>query len=145
MPGKNLVGAMDKEEGFTLIEIIVVLIVASLVGSLLVEVMGTSMIKSGSSLIAVQTEFSLNEVMERMTADFKNLTAVDNTPLATFKSRVENGNSPSSTPYFGQYTVTTRYITFDVSNNENTAPSGDKVLKVTIANGGQTLVALFTK
>lgn len=133
------------ECGFTLLEVIVVLVVASILGSLLVEFMGTSVIRSGNPLVMVQSEFSLNEVMEKMTADYKKLIAENATPLTTFKTYVENGNVASNTPYYGQYTVTTKYITFDVNNTENASASGDKVLKVTISDHGQTLTALFTK
>ena len=131
--------------GFTLLEVIMVLIVASILGALLVQFMGTSLIRSGNPVIMVQSEFSLNNVMERMTADYKKLVAEDASPLATFKTRVQNGNVSTNNPYYGEYIVATKYITFDGNKVENTNSSGDKVLKVTISDRGQKLVALFTK
>ena len=135
------------EKGFTLLEIIVTLIVAAIMGAMLVQFMGTSMIRSAEPVVRVQQGFSLNEAMEKMTADFKKLLAQDTTPLATLKSYIENGNDPNSTPYYGSYTWQTKYVTFNSSNNENQSPctSNCKVLKITITNADQTLTVLFSE
>ncbi len=53
----------------------------------------------------------------------------------------------ASTPFFGEYTVVTKYITFTGGAEDlphDPAPAPD-VLKVTITHGNQSLTSLFTK
>lgn len=143
----NVFGIHENEKGFTLLEIIITLTVAAIMGAMLVQFMGTSMIRSAKPIVMVQQGFSLNEVIEKMTADYKKLLAQDNTPIATFKSYVESGNNPNSTPYYGDYTWQTKYVSFDGSGNENQSPctANCKTLKVTITIADQNLTALFTE
>jgi prepilin-type N-terminal cleavage/methylation domain-containing protein len=131
--------------GFSLLEIIVTIIVASILGAILVQFVGTSMIHSVEPVIMAQEGFSLSNVMEKMTADYRRLFMVDQTPLETFKTYVENGNDSNNTPYYGQYSIQTQYILFQ-GGSEIVDTSGDnKVLKITITDGGQSLTSLFVK
>jgi len=134
-----------RQEGFTLLEIIITLIVAALLGTMLIQFMGTSMIRSADSVVLVQEGFSLNQVMEKMTADHKKLLAEDSTPLQTFKSHVENGNVVSNDPYFGEYSWQTGYIKFSGGSEVADISGDNRILKVTISHGNQSLAALFTK
>lgn len=142
MNGRN--GLQRGRAGFTLLEVIVTLIVAAILGSMLVSFLGTGMTGSVQPLIRLQDGFTVNKIMENMTADYKKQTAESSSPLTDFKTRVQNGNVSTNTPYFGAYTLLDNaYITFDSNGDE--APGGDKVLKVSIAVGEQRLTALFTK
>ena len=138
-----------KQKGFTLVEIIITILVASILGLIFVQFMGTSMTGSVEPVIRVQNAFTMEQVVEKMTADYKKLMAesTNPTPLATFKTHVEGGNNEANDPYFGPYIVVYNdYITFNESGVQ-VSESGDRVLKVTIAdvNGEQRLTALFTK
>jgi len=133
------------QEGFTLLEIIITIIVAALLGTILVQFMGTSMIRSADSVVIVQEGFSLNQALEKMTADYKKLLAEDSTPLQTFKTQVENGNVVGNDPYYGDYSWQTGYIKFQ-GGSEVADTSGDnRILKVTITHVNQSLTSLFTK
>ncbi len=127
-------------KGFTLLEIIIALVVGAILAAVVVQVMGTNLSRSAEPLAWVKHQLSLQEAMESMVADYKYLWMTDNTPLDTFKNRVENG-------YYGTYSATTKYITFDATGQEEKAAcsSDCKVLKVTISGGGQSLTALFTR
>ena len=133
------------QKGFTLIEIILTLVVAAILGTILVQFMGTSLTRSAEPVIMVQEGFSLSEVMEKMTAHYKYLLATDNNPLTTFKNNIENGNVEENTPYFGQYSIQTAYITFSGGNEAPDTEASNKILKVIINKGDQSLAALFTK
>lgn len=138
---------MDKldQKGFTLIEVVVTLVVAAILGTILVQFMGTSLTRSAEPIVMVQEGFSLSEVMEKMTAHYKYLLATDSNPLTNFKNDIENGNVAENSPYFGDYSIQTAYITFS-GGNEAPDTSGDNtILKVLIDRGDQSLAALFTK
>ncbi len=128
------------QNGFTLIEIIVALVVGAILAAIIVQVMGTNLSRSAEPIFWVRNQLSLQEIMDSMIADYKYLWMTDSTPLETFKSRVESN-------YYGSYAATTKYIDFDASGQENiTACSSDcKILKVTITNANQHLTALFTR
>ncbi len=92
----------------------------------------------------IQEGYSLGQVMESMTADYKRLLITDETPLTTFENNVVNGNVPENDPYYGTYTVQTGYILFS-GGNEVSDTDENRILKVNITNSDQSLVALFTK
>jgi len=131
---------MNNERGLTLLEIVITFILAALVGSMLVEYMGTSLTRGGEAVMMVQDGFSLNSVMEKITADYEDKYKKGSYDFSTFKSNIDN-----NTPNYGNYTAVTGYITF-VGGTETPDTSGDNnLLKVTITNNNQSLTALFRK
>ena len=136
---------LGNPKGFSLIEIIVALIIASLFGTIFIQYMGSSLTKSSEPIVMVQEGFSLNQVMENITADYKKLLVVDSNPLAAFKNNVENGNDSDNDPYYGEYAVTTDYIIFNSGVEETDTSGNNLVLRVMISSNNQSLTALFTK
>jgi len=141
---------LTKNQGFTLLEVVITLIVGSILGAILVQFMGTSMKNSFEPVIMVQNSNGVYEIMEKLNSVYKmRLMTSTVDPLDDFKGDVESGMLPLAAPVIGHYTVVTKYITFtDPGHVENLAedpaPHPD-VLKVTITHGGQSLTALFTK
>ncbi len=135
----------ENQTGFTLIEVLITLIVASILGAILIQLMGTNITRSGKALVMAQDRASLISVMEKITAHYK-LTAETAAPLANLRTDVKNGNQQGNDPYFGEYTWETKYIAFDPgTNREKSEGEGDTILKITITKDEQTIVALFTK
>jgi prepilin-type N-terminal cleavage/methylation domain-containing protein len=136
-----------KNQGFTLLEVVITLIVGSILGAILVQFMGTSMKNSFEPVIMVQDGNGVNEIMERMNADYKmRLLTSTVDPLYDFKSDVENGDVLGNVPYFGDYAWTTKYITFTNGAEDAIEDATElRILKVTITHGGQSLTALFTR
>ncbi|MBN2568953.1 MAG: prepilin-type N-terminal cleavage/methylation domain-containing protein [Deltaproteobacteria bacterium] len=131
------------QKGFTLIEIVVTILVASLLGLTFIQLMGTSMMGSAEPLLRVQNNLEIQGVMEKITAEYKQ----DTTPLDTLKTQIGEKDDVVEGGVYGSYTVIYNdYITFDESGNE-VQGSGDSILKLTIAdvNGEQRLTALFTE
>jgi prepilin-type N-terminal cleavage/methylation domain-containing protein len=124
------------KQGFTLLEVIITFIVAAILGTVFLQVMGTSMQQSYQPVSMVQDGFSVNEIMEKMNAHYR---------MADFKNDVENGNIISNTPYFGNYTYQTQYIKFSGGIEVPDASADPRILKITITHGGQRLSAIFTK
>ena len=66
----------------------------------------------------------------------------------TFKSNIENGNNEASTPYYGHYELPTNpleYIVFSGGNEAADSLGENRILKVTIRSGNQSLTTLFRK
>jgi prepilin-type N-terminal cleavage/methylation domain-containing protein len=139
--------------GFTLLEIIVTIVIAAIMGVFFVQFVGTGIIHSTDPVLRLQNISRATEVMEKMTAQYKNLAATQSNYLAIFKDFVDYGSETphpeirAGYPYFGSYQVIySGYIKF-VSGAEQpeTDPSSQKILKVTIRCGDQTVTSLFTR
>ena len=144
---KKILGLHTRESGLTLLEIIVTFIIAAFLGSMLVEYMGTSLTRGGESVILVQDGFSLNGVMEKITADYENEYLNDSYDFDTFKNDIVNGNNDANPPpYYGDYSVkAAEYIVFTGGNEAPDSSGDNRVLKVTLSSGNQELVTLFRK
>ncbi len=142
---------IKNSKGFTLIEVIVSLLVAAILGAMLVAFMGTK-VTSANPVILSQSGAYLSSVMENMTADYrKQMSAAaksSNTPaqgLNNFISDVGGENATSTFYGNNSYTVVENHrVSFDSSNQEQSAPSG-KTLKVTIQYKNLSATALFTE
>jgi prepilin-type N-terminal cleavage/methylation domain-containing protein len=135
-----------KNQGFTLLEVVITLIVGSILGAILVQFMGTSMKNSFEPVIMVQNGYGGHEIMEKLNSVYKmRLMTSTGDPLDDFRTDVINGRLPLIAPVIGHYTAATNYIVFD--NNGDEVPDNIqlRILKVTITHGGQSLTALFTR
>ena len=141
------------QKGFTLVEIIITIVVAAILGAMFLQVMETNLTGSVGPLIRVQDTFTLNEVMEKITADYKKLTIEDQTPLATLKSRIGNKDEEVTNGKYGSYTVKYNdYILFNDDDGDgiydevhDDGSGGNKILKVAVSIGDERLTSLFTK
>jgi prepilin-type N-terminal cleavage/methylation domain-containing protein len=149
MRRKPFRGRLKNGRGFTLIEIIVSLIVASILGVILVSFMGSNVMQSANPVLLSQNGAYLNQIMENMGADYKYLMATSATPMTAFIANV-GGEGTSQTRYADishPYTV--------VHNHRISFPSGSpvteqtditgKILKVTIQYRTLSVTALFTE
>ncbi|MFO7715676.1 type II secretion system protein J [Desulfosarcina sp.] len=128
------------QSGFTLIEIIVTIAIAAMLSVMLVQFMGTSISRSAEPILSIQEGMALQGIFENMHADYKLLLLTDNTPLDTFKARVEGG-------YYGVYTLNDcQYILFDETDHTEAAcDTNCMLLKVTISTGKHSLTSLFAR
>lgn len=150
----NFFRRVKKNGGFTLIEVIVTLIVASILGTILVSFMGSTLIGSVQPLLSVQQDSNAIGTMENIITNFNKLNSDDNTnvtsiALPTLKTRIDNGNVIGHTPYYGAYTIVHNDYVI-LNSNGTTAPIADttgnnRTLRVSITQGSQTLTTLFTK
>ena len=137
--------------GFTLLEIIITIVIAAIMGVFFAQFVYTGVIHSADPVRQVQNMSQATHIMESMTASYKGLAATQSNFLATFKTYVDNGNKstgrPPGCPYYGIYEIVHNdYVIFDGSRMEQTAgPTQQNILKVTIRSGNQTTTALFTR
>ena len=130
--------------GFTLLEIVITLVVAAILGSVLAQYMNTVLARSTEPITFIQESFSLNRIIEEMTTDYKDLLETDSDPLATLKTYIDNGNVDTNDPYYGQYSPVTGYILFS-GGIETPDATEKRILKATITKSNQSITVLFTK
>ncbi len=129
----------SNKQGFTLLEVLVTMVVASILGVILLQFMGTSMRRSYEPVRMVQNGFELNQIMEKMNADYKNLLLNSDTPLESLKTAIDNDT-------YGTYSVVyNNFIIFNNGSEQLDDTIIKRTLKVKITNGSQSMTALFAK
>jgi prepilin-type N-terminal cleavage/methylation domain-containing protein len=147
---------IKNDGGFTLIEVIVSLVVAAILAAILVQFMGTALMKSYNPVILAQNGTYLNTIMEKMTAEYKYYMSdgalsghSPATAYANFNNRVGSASeSEAKTTYSDNdhpYYVTANHtITFSGSPPTE-ASASSAVHKITIKYRDLTATALFTE
>ena len=99
-------------KGFTLVEIIVTILAAGILGAIFVQLMGTALNSSWNAVEIVRDESNGEGVMERIVAEY----------VADMNNDPDNALGNVVTNYNGQtidgITITTQYIVFDAGGNE---------------------------
>jgi prepilin-type N-terminal cleavage/methylation domain-containing protein len=135
------VGAIERcEGGFTLVEVIVTIVAAAILGAIFINFMGTAMSKSTQAIDVVQGEAEAEGVLEHIVADYVfKMNQNFATALGLVKKDiiVDKVYGPN---------VTAVYITFDAFGSEVLVSSGtSRTLKVTVAAVGNDLTTLLTE
>ncbi len=121
-----------KHSGFTLIEIIITLVIAAVVGTGLAQYLGTAFTTSAIPIQHLRQAFELQQVMENITEDYEN----DPTALLDNEETNESGlQSKIDNKIYGDY---------DVVFNNFIEFYGQNPLKVTIMNESGRITTLFT-
>jgi prepilin-type N-terminal cleavage/methylation domain-containing protein len=136
----------SKTTGFTLVEVIITLVVASIVGVMAFSILGSSMTKSSDPLFRIQKTYALQQVMENFLAAYEKDYAGD---LPGLRDAIAGGViSPAGNEgatlnnSFGQYTIVENHFIKFVSNQEVAADPADpqSLLKVTIKNSNNEIL-----
>lgn len=144
---------MKTEGGFTLLELIITLIVASIMAAMYVQFIGATTVGSVNSVLYIQQQSYLNMIMENINADYKMLLSTSATPLETLVERVGAENTSQtyySNPQQPYRVVTNRRISFTSSNpaTEQSDANG-RLQKITVrypdTATGFTLTILLSK
>ena len=146
---KGFRSRMKDGRGFTLLEVIISLIVASILGVMLVSFMSSTVVQSANPVLLAQNGAYVNQIMENMGADYKYLANTSTTFLTTLSSNI-GAEGTSQTRYADSshpYTVVDNHrISFPAGSpvTEQTDSAG-KILKVTIQYRTLSVTALFTE
>jgi prepilin-type N-terminal cleavage/methylation domain-containing protein len=121
---KYLKSIIISSKGFTLVEIIVTLVAAGILGVIFTQFMGTALDASWNAIEIVRDEAGGEGVMEQIIADFvEEMNSDPDNTLGTLVTNNTNGNYGPN--------VTMAYIDFDVAGNEIPSGGSDN-LKVVI-------------
>lgn len=121
--------------GFTLVEVIVTLIVASILGTILVQVMGVNFSKSAAHLIYTREGFEIKKEVESLTKDYKKwLVDFPEQSIVDFKTGTID-------TYSGSLNVSGVLSEIDTGNDGDIG-----ILRVVVAdNHNRSLTTFFTK
>ena len=148
-------------KGFTLIETIIAIVAAAILGVMAFTYSQTSLTKSAQPLNHSQKAMELQRVMENILTDYNLNYKTDLGGDTGIKAKIGaegiTCNSGETTCVYGQYTVIDnhfiKYIDIDPDPNifqweealDNVDPKNNNILKVTIKNDlGETLSILLT-
>jgi competence protein ComGC len=125
-------------EGYTLVEVIAVIVTAAILGVIFIQFMGTAMSRSADPVAWVQGEAAAEAVLERITADYVLRMNQDfTTALGLMKTDIDGGVYGAN--------VTATYITFNTAGNQVEVTSGtSRTLRVRVAAAGVDLTTLLT-
>ncbi len=138
----------NTSQGFTLIEVIITIVIASILGTLAYQYMGSSLVRSSEPIFRLQKSFKLHEVAENITADY-NKNYRDKDDLSGLRTNIGAVSSTPKSNSYGDYSVVYNdYVQDLVANSDNspgseTDPTKQKLLKVTIKNEENTITMLF--
>lgn len=139
--GTAISGSM---KGFTLIEVIVTLLMAGVLGAFLAPTLGNGLSSSARPVQWMRDHYLTMQLVEKMTAVHKKQMHVNgDNALANLKTLIEDGTLVD----LQKYNVQTRYIGFDANRMEKIAPDGDTILKVTLSrkSDGHKTVVIYTR
>ena len=118
-----LPGSRTPQAGFTLIEVIVAIVVASIVGVIFLSYMGTQLTHSGDPVNIARDEGVAEMWMERILSDYvqEMNASTYTTALATIFAR-DYTAGPYNMP--ASVTLTRTYVTYDAGGNEVAVAGG---------------------
>ncbi len=125
------------QNGFTLLEVIVAITLAGILGAFLVQFMSSNLEQSVQNVADADGELQLKATMEAITRDYRDWLRLNPAnPLTDFETRINT--DPNYTPVLvgGQ----TGMISVDAPNDGDVA-----ILQVTISDGTRVLRSLYTK
>jgi prepilin-type N-terminal cleavage/methylation domain-containing protein len=111
-------------QGFTLVEIIVTLVAAGILGVIFLNLMGSALDDSWNAVENVRGGANSEGVMEQIVADYVQL--INTNPGGALASIVTNYNGQT----INGINLTTQYITFDAGGNEVSSGGPSDNLKV---------------
>ena len=140
-----------RRAGFTLLEIIVIVVLLGIVAAFFIVFMGEKITGAPEAVLEAEREANVEQVLERIIADYREEIngANPDAALTTVSSRESTYEALDPS---GAVDVEFEYITFDASGNEVPGAASDPNLKVTVyadPDGGgaerHRLVTLLTQ
>jgi prepilin-type N-terminal cleavage/methylation domain-containing protein len=125
-------------DGFTILEIIVTITIAAILGTIAIQFSSTSLSMSASTVNRIQKGYALNAAMEEVTRDYR--VWLENSPgepisefetavLAKYGAYVDTSKTGTDSSY---YIDATEDVTIDLFH-------------LTLTDGKQSLVTIFSK
>jgi len=125
-------------DGFTLIEVIVTLVIAAIMGTMLVTLMGKNLTGSAVPVGLVGDQYKIVQEMERITSRYREEIQNGTTfNITTFKTTYVDTNSYRDL-------ANTGFIT-PLTSTAGTYTTSSSILRVTLRSGDQFVQTFFTQ
>jgi prepilin-type N-terminal cleavage/methylation domain-containing protein len=138
---KSNLRGKERTSGFTLLEVIVSILIAAILGTIVIQYMSSGLSSSAVSLDNIKGDYTLEQVIEGFTRDYRYW--LGNNPGQTITHFKTTYIDTYSNPKVSVLTGSGNTEIFELTGGDNTA--GVQVLRVAISDGEQTLYTLFTK
>ena len=128
--------------GFTMIEVILTITIAAILGTIAIQFSGTSLSMSGETVDRIKKSYAISEIMEMITRDYRVwVEANPGQPISKFETQIQTDS---------QYINYISDTATGTGSSYFVDPTGDQTidllhLTLTDPDGTQSLVALFTK
>jgi len=132
---------ISSQSGFTLLEVIITLVIASILGTMLIQLTGSNMSRSSKTVNMVQNGFSVAQVVEEITKDYRGW--IKDSPAQSISSFKNNYVDPYAG---GGISIQSSYADIDEGMD-----GAIEILRVTVSkldensNVTQSLMTVFTK
>ena len=126
------------DSGFTLVELIITLTVAAVVGAMLVGAFQNTLAGSVNPVIIARSEGAAEQVMEQITGQY--VTLINGATPATALTDLDTFVTGLTLP--AGVTAVTDFVAFDASG---AVVAGAEALRVQLASDGHSLAAVFTQ
>ncbi len=134
---RPILSIKSSEDGFTLIEIIVTIILGSILAALMFQYMGTALTGSSGPVEIVRDSSNMEALMEEIIATY--VEEINTNPTTALQTIFTNP------VYAANSNVTMAYIEFDAGGNEAVPASPPtETLKVTVQSTGHSLITILT-
>jgi prepilin-type N-terminal cleavage/methylation domain-containing protein len=126
----------SNSRGFTLVEVIITLLVAVILGSVMMQYLGSAVTRSSTPMKRLAAETALHTTVDNIIGAFRHAAPSDSGAWNDFQSTIGAAGTEQNNDY-GEYRVLFNdFIQFDAGGSEvadvyGTAP--ENILKVTIA------------
>ena len=141
-----------KNNGFTLIELIIVIIIASIFGTMMYQFVYTASVRSPEPIFVLDKSLKLHEIVENITSDYlDNYFADPDSDLNDLRKSIGKKEGKDYNKGYGTYRVhRNRFIRFTANSEEKVKKKDSdygKLLKVTIESisSGERLTILYNK
>ena len=125
-----------REGGFTLVEIIITLLVAVILGAAMSQYLGSALTQSSTAMKRLTTDAALHAATDNIIGAFRQAAPSDSAAWNAFQSGIGSAGTEQNNAY-GEYRVLFNdFIQFDPSGNETTDVYGtapEDILKIVIA------------
>jgi type II secretory pathway pseudopilin PulG len=124
------------EGGFTLVEVIITLLVAVILGSVMLQYLGSAVSRSSTPMERLAADALLHETADNIIGAFRQTAPADSGAWNDFRNGIGAAGTDQNNSYGVYRVLFNDFIQFDASGNEmadvyGTAP--DNILKIVIA------------